>query len=284
MKIGELERISGVPRSTLHHYLNIGLLPPPRAEGPKLHLFDDVHLQQLRKIRRLRDRGLSLAAIRERLPAPPPSPALPRTDGHQKHAADPLRKSIRDTAAALFMQEGYEHVQVSDIARAAGIGKATIYRHYPSKAQLFLDCLDELTGNLIAAIVGVPGFDRLSVKEKAERHAAVGLQSFAAYRIILSALGVAAHDKDQTVAKQARVAFHRMATFVEPLLKEAIRQGLLRPFDTEALSFMLFGALLGIGARAAYSEGRHTLEEGLQPYLDFIYNGISLKRPRRRKS
>src|SRR6185503_17591411 len=67
MKIAELARVSGAHRSTIHHYLNVGLLPRPRVVGPRLHWFGAEHVAKLRDIQALRDRGWSLARIRAHL-------------------------------------------------------------------------------------------------------------------------------------------------------------------------------------------------------------------------
>src|SRR6185503_10731385 len=79
MKIAELERVSGVGRSTLHHYLNLGLLPPPERLGPKLHLYGPAHIEGLRQIRRLQRRGLSLTQMKARLSPLADSPSESET-------------------------------------------------------------------------------------------------------------------------------------------------------------------------------------------------------------
>lgn len=47
------------------------------------------------------------------------------------------------TAARLFYQHGYRAVGVDTIAAESGIGKMTLYRHYPSKDDLILAFLDD---------------------------------------------------------------------------------------------------------------------------------------------
>ena len=68
MKIARLCKESGLTRSTIHHYLNIGLLHRPRQAGLNLRLFDETHLNRLRQIRWLRENErLPLAQIKELL-------------------------------------------------------------------------------------------------------------------------------------------------------------------------------------------------------------------------
>jgi AcrR family transcriptional regulator len=48
-------------------------------------------------------------------------------------------EAIREAAAELFAEHGFEALCVEDVAAQAGVGKATIYRRYPSKVDLVMD-------------------------------------------------------------------------------------------------------------------------------------------------
>lgn len=47
--------------------------------------------------------------------------------------------AIREAAARLFLEKGYQATSMDEIAAAARISKQTIYTHFPSKEQLFAD-------------------------------------------------------------------------------------------------------------------------------------------------
>src|SRR5579859_1799427 len=49
------------------------------------------------------------------------------------------RRHIADTAARLFAERGYEHVSVTDVARAAEVAEQTVYNYFPTKEQLVTD-------------------------------------------------------------------------------------------------------------------------------------------------
>jgi AcrR family transcriptional regulator len=49
------------------------------------------------------------------------------------------RQLIADTAARLFAERGYEHVAVTDVARAAEVAEQTVYNYFPAKEQLVTD-------------------------------------------------------------------------------------------------------------------------------------------------
>jgi len=47
-----------------------------------------------------------------------------------------LQRIVR-TAARLFARDGYDSVSVADVARVAGVSKATVFHHFPSKLHLY---------------------------------------------------------------------------------------------------------------------------------------------------
>lgn len=145
LKLAELSRLSGVHRSTIHHYLNLGLLPPPRVLGPKIHLFDAEHVEKLRDIQRLRSQGSSLRRIQMELASRMRSPPRRSEPGGQRD----VRKRLLEQATRWFAERGYDGDRVGELARSLGIGKATVYRHFPTKQALFVECVERVCFTLI---------------------------------------------------------------------------------------------------------------------------------------
>jgi AcrR family transcriptional regulator len=52
------------------------------------------------------------------------------------------RQGISDAATLLFMERGFDHVTVDEIADAADVGRMTVFNHFPRKEDMFFD-LDE---------------------------------------------------------------------------------------------------------------------------------------------
>jgi len=82
----------------------------------------------------------------------------PKTEGRRSAAAVRRRareKEILDATRALFDERGVRDAQIEDIARAVGINRAIIYRHFSGKEELFaltlVGYLDELDTRLAAA-------------------------------------------------------------------------------------------------------------------------------------
>src|SRR5262245_18800226 len=60
--VDELSSVAGVPSRTIRFYQSVGVLPRPARRG-RVAVYDDGHIQRLRLVGALQDRGLSLRAV-----------------------------------------------------------------------------------------------------------------------------------------------------------------------------------------------------------------------------
>ncbi|RYV52268.1 TetR/AcrR family transcriptional regulator [Pengzhenrongella frigida] len=65
---------------------------------------------------------------------------------------DARRTQVLAVAQDLFASEGYHHVSMDDIAERAEVSKPVLYRHFPSKLDLYLAVVDERGSGLLAAV------------------------------------------------------------------------------------------------------------------------------------
>lgn len=62
------------------------------------------------------------------------------------------RRQLLDIARGVFAERGFHLTSMNDIADAAGVTKPVLYQHFRSKRQLYLELLDDVGGQLRAAI------------------------------------------------------------------------------------------------------------------------------------
>jgi TetR/AcrR family transcriptional repressor of mexJK operon len=60
-------------------------------------------------------------------------------------------ESVLDAALQLITRRGIDETSVDDLAEAAGVSKATIYKHWTSKEAVFLEAISRLKCDLPAA-------------------------------------------------------------------------------------------------------------------------------------
>ena len=55
-------------------------------------------------------------------------------------------------ALALFAERGYRATTMDDVAEAAGVTKPLVYQHFSSKRALYLELVDSVARELLAAV------------------------------------------------------------------------------------------------------------------------------------
>lgn len=145
LTIGELETESGVSRSTIYYYVRAGVLPPAQKSSPTRALYSDDHVELLEEIRRLKQNGLDIKAIRERLQLRVQSASQNGEDLVARQGEE-TRRTILRTAAREFARNGYRQTRIADIIAELGITPQVLYSHFPTKRDLFAAsyraCLD----------------------------------------------------------------------------------------------------------------------------------------------
>jgi AcrR family transcriptional regulator len=175
------------------------------------------------------------------------------------------------------VERGYDGVHVEDVARSVGVSKAKLYEVFPSKAALFVDCLDRLRHVVFSAEERsrLVAQSRSFAEEGYLRSAAV-LFRFAPYRMMTNLLTQAACGEDADLGRKARAALHGLVLGAKPMFDRGIASGECRAFDSELASYMTWGALIAVGDRLAF-DGKYTVEQALAAYQDFVANGTAAR-------
>ncbi len=80
----------------------------------------------------------------------PEAPRLPGVARRGRPRSDRAHRAILDAACELITATGFSGLRLEHVAARAGVGKATIYRRWPSKEALALELLMELASPHIA--------------------------------------------------------------------------------------------------------------------------------------
>jgi AcrR family transcriptional regulator len=137
LTISELERRTGVPRSTIYFYVREGLLPTAQKAAASRAIYTDVHVDLLASIHRLREQGESLSAIRREVADRVEAGKVYDVDLVAQQA-DRTRRAILEAAARRFARDGYRRTRLADIIREVGISPPVFYSHFQTKRQLFI--------------------------------------------------------------------------------------------------------------------------------------------------
>ncbi len=164
--------------------------------------------------------------------SPTPPAKAPRRDAQRNRA------HLIAVATEAFREQGLT-IGVDEIARRAGVGIATLYRHFPAKDDLVVAVFAELLESF------VPERDAILASPPAEtvlaRFLQVALASQQANRGLVEAL---AHQPDDEVRLRLRA---RMTELLEPLVARAHASGELHP-SLDAEDLVIANRMLGAAA------------------------------------
>src|SRR5436190_4511894 len=96
-----------------------------------------------------------------------------RPTARKRLTAEERREGIMRAAVELFAERGYHASSIDDIARAAGISKALIYEHFPSKEELHVQLLEDNARELLERVT-----EATAGQQPAERQLEAGVGAF----------------------------------------------------------------------------------------------------------
>ena len=143
LSIGELEKLSGVPRTTIHYYLRLGLLPRPQKTAASRSLYTKEHVQILQEIAQLKREGLTIPEIEHELQHRV-AQASGVTVDLVAQEYERMHNRILALATTEFDTKGYKNTHVTNIMRQLGITATLFYSHFPSKRALLAECISVL--------------------------------------------------------------------------------------------------------------------------------------------
>ncbi len=151
------------------------------------------------------------------------------------------REAIVAAALALMAEGGFQSAGVQQVAGAAGVAVGTVYRHFPSKGELFAEAFRQASQRELDVVVDVT---RADGRDAAERiGAAVEAFSRRALAGRVRAYALIAEPVDPAVeAERLRLRTGYRDAFAS-VLDDGVRAGELRPHDTRTVAAALVGAL-----------------------------------------
>ena len=292
-KISELEDISGVRRSTIHHYINHGLLHRPLKTGHTMAYYDDTHVKRLEAIQKIKleylkatkSTRIPLDLIKHRL-SETYSLLKPieagRQEGREKTGGQSRRKkeAIIEATLQLYAHRGYYLTNIRDIVRAVGISPPTFYRYFKDKRELFVETIEYVVRNFKKEI-------RTAVKNEKDptRRSKIMFEIFYAHypKIgeILNQLRSGVIIGDPWARERLSRLYREM---MENLIKEiqgGMRNGILRPVDPALLAYFNL-AINEAAMHLASMDAGYTIDEVMR-FVGVMLNSAFLTGEGKRK-
>ena len=183
-----------------------------------------------------------------------------------------MKDTLKAVSIDLFHKKGYFATSISDIARAAGIQKSSIYYHYATKEDILFDILGttlaDLNATLQNALENVQGAEN-RMRAAILSHTIFHLERQKEVIISDSELRGLTAKTHKTIIKQ-RDEYERK---VQALIKAGMEAGVFRKADYKIISY----AIITMSTSVCWwyrPQGRLDQKAIAEIYTDFIMTGL----------
>jgi len=268
MKISQLCEKSGFNRSTIRHYIDAGLLHRPLKTGGTVAIYDENHLEKLKRIGHLKEERHSLSEIRSIL-----SQEIPAISEIEQLVRG-KREEIIEKAIETFCKKGFIRTRIIDIAKAADLGKSSFYFYFKSKEKLFIECVAHLAEILLSKQKESwdDVKDEQDVVSSQRTGASLYFNYFNYYGGILNSLKLFLKSDNQKMVKLAKEAFRK---FLQPIIsyhRLTINIGVMRELDEVLVGYSILG-LSDIMGYALLLNPQYTLDDIVDFGVDILNHG-----------
>jgi len=188
-----------------------------------------------------------------------------------------IRDLILDAVEVLLARYGYKKMTMEDIARQVGIGKGTIYLHFPGKEELILSHIDRIAGRVAARLRDIAGSSEPHDKRVRKMLATRVLIRFDSVSHYSQGLGDLLSSVRTALLVRRESHFTTEAGILESVLREGVRSGSFDCPDPAAASRVFIqstNSLLPFSLSARELGRREDLEEQVADIADLLIKGL----------
>lgn len=190
--------------------------------------------------------------------------AYRRTPEVEERLAD-KRQRIVKAVRRVVGEVGFREAQIGMVAAAAGVATGTVYRYFPSKAELFAEAVSLNSAHEVEVVASVVEADGPPTARLEAALRVFASRALRARRLAYAMIAEPAEPEVDAARIEYRRAFGRL---FQRLIEEGIAAKEIPPQDAEATSACIVGALIEglIGPLAP--DAAHEAEA--QPLIDTI--------------
>ena len=185
-----------------------------------------------------------------------------------------VRSALLDAADELLARFGYRKTTIEDVARAAGVGKGTVYLHFGSKQELALATIDRLVDRVVERLEAIAaGAEGAAAKLRAMLVARVLIRFDAVARSLASLDELLGAIRPALLERRKRW-FEREARVLARVLAAAPELDVPRPDRTARDLLAATDAFLPYSLTAAETGRRAAIHAQLGRIADLLISGL----------
>jgi AcrR family transcriptional regulator len=183
---------------------------------------------------------------------------------------------ILSTARRLFVQQGYTATSMRQVAETAGIGKATIYHHFPNKQSIVMALFQRNLTRMEEALQSVRAETepRRRIQVAAEASVDFLFESADIMQIVRREVP---GGRDQMQSSFTKF-FQEYMTLLADAIRRGIEQGIFRPVNPVDTARVLMTMIQGTFAMAyLINERAKTSQQAATALLDIYFQGLDAR-------
>jgi AcrR family transcriptional regulator len=188
-----------------------------------------------------------------------------------------IRDLILDAVDVLLAKYGYGKMTMEDVARQVGIGKGTIYLHFPSKEELVLSHIDRIAETVVGKLRDLAGSSGPADRRLRRMLVLRVLHRFDSVAHYSQSLGDLLSSVRASLLVRRQAYFEKEAAVFEDVLREGARLGDLECPDPRTTSLVLIqstNSLLPFNLSARELGRREELEDQVGRIAGLLIKGL----------
>ncbi len=203
---------------------------------------------------------------------PSPGPALPRSGKDELGSSrrTVIEEHLLDVAAKQFASTGYRQTTLEEIARHAGIAKASMYRYFENKQELLAKIFVKVATTFTTSLQPILA-TTLPPEEKLRRAVHHLLHTIGENVSFFTVFYSEEGDLPPKLRAEVRETRQRLAANLESILQEGVEQGSFRALDAKLIVYAIVGMCGWL--HKWYGTGEARLEDVTTAFVSLIEHG-----------
>jgi len=158
----------------------------------------------------------------------------------ERETEDATRSALLEAAAKRYARHGPRKTTMGEVARSAGLSRATVYKYFPNKDALYAALLGRITDDFVAEVKAALA-EGGGTRETLRRIVEITHRVYARSPVLLGAI---AEDDEMRIEGIAAGAMRRQETQVISLLARVLKAGVeageIRAVDPKATAYLMY--------------------------------------------
>jgi len=196
---------------------------------------------------------------------------------------DEKKLEIIFAAMQMFSEKGLANTKIIDIAKAANIGKGTIYEYFRSKEDIFANVFDAVISQTISEISNSTGETENPIT-KLKQIFSISISSFANKHFDMALImldiwaeGIRDHNDDLKSIFNLKQLYDKYRIIVKEILQDGVDKGYFQQMNTTVVSSIFIGALDGILLQWLMQKDMFDLSSLGDDFINLFLSGIEVK-------